>query len=153
VDESGLMGVTQQMSQFGSGFMHQAPQHPVQNPFASPVKDQTQSSPHQPSSQSLNPTAFSNSFEQNQILLGSPMGSDIAQQGSFPSSPCVQGMEEPAPTRITEGIRAALFQVSDIIKAVGRRNKLLEHRFIKVRTFHWGCSEYCSCTPSKVETF
>ena len=38
VEENGLLGVTQQLSQFGADFANAQPRQPPQNPFASPRK-------------------------------------------------------------------------------------------------------------------
>ena len=108
------MGVTQQMSKFGTEFIHQPVQQPVQNPFASPTKEQMiTTSVNQSTSPMSNALVCRAPFEQNPGQLGSPMGSDVAQHGSFPSSPSTQGQDsqDSAQNRMSEGIRTPLFQV------------------------------------------
>ena len=90
VDESGLLGVTQQLSQCGSDFSQHPHHNPSQNPFASPVK---------PASEGGTP------------LFSSPSPSLITHAGSLPTTPGSVG-------GVGSGImpschpRAALFQVS-----------------------------------------
>lgn len=113
VEETGLMGVTQQMSKFGTEFIHQPVQQPMQNPFASPTKEHMlTTSVNHSTSPASNSLVCRSPFEHNPGQLGSPIGSDIAQHGSFPSSPSTQGQDnqDSAQNRMTEGIRTPLFQ-------------------------------------------
>ena len=47
VEENGLLGVTQQLSQFGADFANAQPRQPPQNPFASPRKMDLEELPSQ----------------------------------------------------------------------------------------------------------
>lgn len=108
VEENGLLGVTQQMSQFGGEFIHTSPQRPVSNPFASPSKpDQSE------------PRAATDSAQLSTLclppgggatMLCSPTGSVRAQHGSLPSSPVTPGLAEPTDTHTAEHARTVLFQ-------------------------------------------
>ena len=92
VDESGLLGVTQQLSQFGSDFSQQPHHNPSQNPFASPVKPLP---------------------DGGAPLFSSPSPSLITHAGSLPSTPSSGGDGTTGGGIVPSShVRAALFQVS-----------------------------------------
>ena len=90
VEENGLLGVTQQMSQFGSEFHHSPHHSAADNPFASPSKEESGGGSSSP--------------------FNSPNYSMLTQHGSAPVSP--------SPLSVNSPVRTSLFQVSSSDKKV-----------------------------------
>eukprot|EP00914_Ancora_sagittata_P003496 GHVO01007335.1.p1 GENE.GHVO01007335.1~~GHVO01007335.1.p1 ORF type:complete len:298 (+),score=18.35 GHVO01007335.1:93-986(+) len=80
VDESGLLGVTQQLSQVATGFSHEPQQNPFGNPFGTPN------------------------------LLASPSPSLITHPGSMPSTPDSEHRTADRDVPVNSNLRLALFQ-------------------------------------------
>ena len=104
VEENGLLGVTQQLSQFGGDFANAQPHQPTQNPFASPRKMDLEELPPQPAAPA---TMCSASF--GCLQPGGMAASPRAVQGSFNS---VMAGDIHTTTVTASHVRAALFQVS-----------------------------------------
>lgn len=101
VEESGLLGVTQQLSQFGGDFANAQPHQPMQNPFASPRKMDLEELPSQAVA-----TMCSASF--GCLQPGGVAVSPSAVQGSFNSS---MAGDIHTTTVTASHVKAALYQV------------------------------------------
>ena len=93
VEESGLLGVTQQMSQFGSEITTGPPQSASQNPFASPntlCSDLHSMMPSEQSASTNHSVIASHDSASNSPLLSgdSPSVSIVAVVASTPLSKC-----------------------------------------------------------------
>ena len=91
VAEGGVLGVTQQLSKFGTDFIHNSlPQDNISNPFASPTKSSGEA-------QSVGPSS-------NSSLIAQPGSPYVTQLSPSPSrSPCLVD---------TSGTTRSLFPVS-----------------------------------------